>query len=243
MMIYPSIDILEHKCVRLEKGRYDRVTVYPKSPLEYAAEWESLGARYIHVVDLDGARTGSPSNAGMIGRIAAAAGIPVQAGGGIRSMEAADRLFESGVQRIILGTSAVKNPDFLGKALEKYGDRIVIGIDAKDGFVAVDGWENKSTYEAVPFARMMQKLGIRTVVYTDVSRDGMLTGPNLEAMKLMAVSVTMDVIASGGVGKKDDVDALRGTGVSGVIIGKALYEGKINLKEIINADKESHSMP
>ncbi len=229
MIIYPAIDLLDGKCVRLSQGKYDQVTVYSENPAEFAALWTSKGARYIHVVDLNGARTGKPQNDIVLAEIVKRAGVPIQVGGGIRSMKRIDVLLALGVERVILGTGAVKNPDYVAEAVKKHGNRIVIGIDAKDGFVAVDGWEKKSTRKAVEFAREMESIGVATIIYTDISRDGMLIGPNLKAMESMAAAVDCSVIASGGVGSISDIIALNSTGVSGVIIGKALYENKFDL--------------
>ncbi len=229
MIIYPAIDLLDGKCVRLSQGKYDQVTVYSENPAEFAAIWTSKGAQYIHVVDLNGARTGNPLNDSVLSEIVEKAGVPIQVGGGIRSMERIDELLTIGVERVILGTGAVKDPEFVAEAVKKYNEGIVIGIDAKDGFVAVDGWENKSTRKAVEFAREMESIGIATIIYTDISRDGMLTGPNLKAMESMVCAVDCSVIASGGVGSISDIIDLSHTGVSGVITGKALYENKFDL--------------
>ena len=229
MIIYPAIDLLDGKCVRLSQGKYDQVTVYSENPAEFAAIWTSKGAQYIHVVDLNGARTGNPLNDSVLSEIVEKAGVPIQVGGGIRSMERIDELLTIGVERVILGTGAVKDPEFVAEAVKKYNEGIVIGIDAKDGFVAVDGWENKSTRKAVEFAREMESIGIATIIYTDISRDGMLSGPNLKALERMVSAVDCSVIASGGVGSISDIIDLSHTGVSGVITGKALYENKFDL--------------
>lgn len=233
MIIYPAIDLLDGKCVRLSQGNYNKATVYSDNPAEFAAVWTAKGAMFIHVVDLNGARTGQPVNDSVLIEIVKNAGAPVQVGGGIRSMKRISELIEIGVQRVILGTGAVKNPDFVAEAVNNYGERIVVGIDAKDGYVAVDGWENKSSRKAIEFAKEMESLGVCTIIYTDISRDGMLNGPNLQAMKTMVSSVNCSVIASGGVSSIDDILALYSTGVSGVITGRALYENKFDLKEAI----------
>ena len=187
------------------------------------------------MVDLNGARTGEPVNNSVISQIVKKAGVPVQVGGGIRSMQRIRELLDTGVRRVILGTGAVKEPGFVRQAVAEFGDAIVVGIDAKDGFVATDGWEEKSSREAIEFAKEMEEIGVATIIYTDIARDGMLTGPNIEAMEKMAAAVGCDVIASGGVSCVEDITALAGTGVSGVITGKALYEGRLDLEEAVMA--------
>lgn len=233
MIIYPAIDIKDGKCVRLVQGLYSDMTVYSDNPLEMAMKFEQAGAQFLHTVDLDGARNGEPVNLDVIAEIAAALKIPVQLGGGVRNLKTLENAFEKGISRIILGTAAVKNPDFVKKALQQYGDKIAVGIDAKDGKVAIEGWEETSDFTAVAFARKMQKLGAKTIIYTDISRDGMLAGPNLNAMEEMVRAIEIEVIASGGVKGIDDIKNLKETGVAGVIVGKALYTGNIDLKEAI----------
>ncbi len=231
MRIYPAIDIKDGKCVRLFKGEFDKVTVYGNDPAEMAKKWESLGAEFIHTVDLDGALRGSGVNADAIERICAAVSIPVQTGGGIRTMADIEAKLSMGVARVIIGTKAVSDEAFVRAAVEKYGERIVIGIDAKDGYVAVDGWEKVSEFTAVEFAKKMQSLGVKTIVYTDIATDGTLAGPNVAAMREMAEAVDMEVIASGGVGSAEHIRALENTGVAGAIVGKALYSGNVTLKD------------
>ncbi len=235
MIIYPAIDIIGGKCVRLQQGSYSDVTVFGDSPVDMARKWESLGAEYLHVVDLDGARSGKSENAEIIAQIAKTLKIPVQIGGGIRTLETIEAYLSGGLSRVILGTSAVNNREMLISALKEYKDKIAVGIDAKDGKVAIHGWEKTSDFTAVEFAKEVEALGTKTIIYTDISRDGMLKGPNLQAMKEMADSVSLNVIASGGVSKLADIVDLKQTGVSGVIVGKALYTGNVNLKEAIEA--------
>lgn len=235
MIIYPAIDIIGGKCVRLQQGSYSDVTVFGDSPVDMAKKWESLGAEYLHVVDLDGARSGKSENAEIIAQIAKTLKIPVQIGGGIRTLETIEAYLSGGLSRVILGTSAVNNREMLISALKEYKDKIAVGIDAKDGKVAIHGWEKTSDFTAVEFAKEVEALGTKTIIYTDISRDGMLKGPNLQAMKEMADSVSLNVIASGGVSKLADIVDLKQTGVSGVIVGKALYTGNVNLKEAIEA--------
>lgn len=238
MIIYPAIDIINGKCVRLQQGSYDDVTVFGDNPVEMAIKWESQGAQYLHLVDLDGARSGNTDNAEVIKQIASKLTIPVQLGGGIRSLDTIETIISYGVSRVILGTSAVNNPEMLKLALKEYNEKIVVGIDAKDGMVAIHGWEKTSDFTAIEFARKVEALGTKTIIYTDISRDGMLKGPNLEAMSEMAKSVGISVIASGGVSCLQDIINLKSTGVSGVIVGKALYTGNIDLKKAIDSLKE-----
>ena len=233
MIIYPAIDILGGRCVRLRKGNYDEVTVYSDNPVEFVSKWTAMGARYIHVVDLDGARTGNPVNDHIIREIAGKPGIRIQTGGGIRSLDRIDSLIKSGVSRVILGTVAVSDPKLVMEAVRRYGSAVAVGIDARDGFVATEGWERESGKSAVGLAIEMEDIGVNTIIYTDISTDGMMSGPNLEAMKKMAGSVGCSVIASGGVSCTEDILELKGTGVAGVIVGTALYEGRIDLAEAI----------
>ncbi|MGN0182901.1 MAG: 1-(5-phosphoribosyl)-5-[(5-phosphoribosylamino)methylideneamino]imidazole-4-carboxamide isomerase [Candidatus Ornithomonoglobus sp.] len=237
MRIYPAIDIKDGQCVRLLKGRFDKITVYGNDPAEMAKKWEALGGEYIHVVDLDGALKGHGVNADAIRKICESVSVPVQTGGGIRTMEDIEAKLACGIDRVIIGTKAVSNPEFVREAVEKYGDRIVIGIDAKDGMVAIEGWEKTSEFKAVEFARKMADLGVKTIVYTDIATDGTLAGPNVGAMREMVENVNVNVIASGGVGKLEHVKALVPTGVEGVITGRALYTGDLDLPEAIRAGK------
>jgi phosphoribosylformimino-5-aminoimidazole carboxamide ribotide isomerase len=237
MRIYPAIDIKDGKCVRLFKGQFSDVTVYGDSPAEMAKKWENLGGEYIHVVDLDGALKGHGVNATKIKEICDSVSVPVQTGGGIRTMEDIEAKFACGIDRVIIGTKAVSDSEFVKRAVDKYGRRIVIGIDAKDGMVAVEGWEKTSDFTAVEFAKKMVSIGVGTIVYTDIATDGTLAGPNVAAMAEMAKAVDADIIASGGVGSLDHIKSLTTTGVEGVIVGKALYTEKVNLTEAIKAVK------
>lgn len=231
MIILPAVDLLGGKCVRLLKGDYDKVTVYNDDPLSQAWEFKEAGAQWIHVVDLDAARTGVPTNHAIIRQIAEKTGLKVDTGGGIRNMDTLRRWIEDyGVSRCVLGTAAVRDRAFTENALELYGDKIAIGIDAKDGEVAVDGWTEGSGLDAVEFALIMKSIGAETIVFTDIARDGMLTGPAVSSSKLMVESTGLDVIASGGIGSNEDIDKVRTTGCAGVIVGKAIYEGKVDLK-------------
>jgi len=233
MTIYPAVDIKDGRCVRLRQGSYSDITVFGDDPLEMALRWQKAGARFLHVVDLDGARGRGSINRELIGRIIKALDIPVQTGGGIRTMADIDEVLSLGAARVILGTSAVRDPELVEQAVAKYGGRIAVGIDARNGLVAIEGWEQTSQLTAVAFARRMERLGVETIIYTDIARDGMLTGPNLEAMGEMQRSVSMAVIASGGVSSIDDLIRLKQTGVAGAIVGKAIYTGAIDLEEAL----------
>ncbi len=233
MRIYPAIDIKDGKCVRLLRGSFSDVTVYGDDPVEMALKWEALGGEYIHVVDLDGALKGRGVNAEVIKRICAAADVPVQTGGGIRTMEDIEAKLSCGIARVIIGTKAVSDIGFVKEAVKNYGDRIVIGIDAKDGMAAVEGWEKTSGYTAVELAERMTDIGVKTIVYTDISTDGTLQGPNVAAMREMAAAVDADIIASGGVGSIEHIRSLVPTGVEGVIVGRALYTGDVELSEAV----------
>ncbi len=237
MRIYPAIDIKDGKCVRLLQGRFSDMTVYGDSPADMAQKWQREGGEFLHVVDLDGALKGAGVNAECIREICRRVDIPVQTGGGIRMAEDIKSRFDAGVSRVIIGTKAVSDSEFVKRAVDRYGDRIVIGIDAKDGYAAVEGWERTSDFTAVEFALKMQSLGVKTIVYTDIATDGTLKGPNLAAMTEMADNTGLDVIASGGVGTLEHILSLTSTGVEGVIVGRALYTGDVNLAEAINAVK------
>jgi len=237
MRIYPAIDIKDGKCVRLLQGRFSDVTVYGDNPVEMAKKWEREGGEYLHVVDLDGALKGHGVNAGVISDICKNLNIPVQTGGGIRTMQDIEAKLACGIDRVIIGTSAVKNEEFIKQAVEKYGRRIVVGIDAKDSMVAIEGWEEVSEFTAIDFAKRMESLGVSAFVYTDIATDGTLKGPNVEAMAQMAAAVKADVIASGGIGNIEHVKSLIPTGVEGVIIGRALYADTLKLGEAIKIGK------
>lgn len=234
MIIYPAIDIRGGQCVRLTQGRYDNMTVFAPDPAAMAVKFQAAGASWLHVVDLDGAR-GEAGNRNIIGRIARTLNIPVQTGGGIRTFDDIKQVLDSGVSRVILGTAAVKDPELVKKAVEVYGERIAIGIDAKDGYVAIEGWEKTSSFKAVEFARTMESIGVQTIIYTDIATDGMLSGPNLHAMKEMSDAVGLNIIASGGVSSIEDLLNLKALGLHGAIVGKALYTGAIDLKQALLA--------
>jgi len=232
MTIYPAIDIRGGKCVRLKQGRYDDITIFSDDPVKMALQFQNAGAKYLHVVDLDAAR-GDSDNREIISRIAKELSIPVQTGGGIRTMDDIEEVLGFGISRVILGTSAVKDPEMVRKAVKRYGNSIAVGIDARNGFVAIEGWEKTSELKAVDHARNMEALGVQTIIYTDIATDGMLAGPNILAMSEMVKKVKMDVIASGGVASLKDIRRLKEVGVAGVIVGKAIYTGDVDLRKAL----------
>ena len=239
MRMYPAIDLKDGECVRLFKGDYDKKTVYSDNPVETALKWQESGADFLHVVDLDGARSGDGKNREVIKEICKRVNMKVQTGGGIRTMDDIDALIECGVARVILGTAAVKNFQLVEEAVKKYGEKIVVGIDAKNGFVATDGWEKVSELTAVDFAKKVEKAGVRTIIYTDIATDGAMCGPNTEAMRELCDETNLDVIASGGVSCIDDIKALLKTRVEGAITGRAIYDGKLDLKEAVQLCNDS----
>jgi phosphoribosylformimino-5-aminoimidazole carboxamide ribotide isomerase len=242
MQLYPAIDLKDGQCVRLKQGEFKEITVYSQKPEEVAALWQSQGATFLHLVDLDGALAGRSVNEKVIKKIADTVSMPIEIGGGIRSEEAIESMLSLGVARVIIGTKAVENPEFIWDMVKKFGqDRIVAGVDAKDGMVAVEGWEKISGITASELCNRMREYGVRHIVYTDISRDGMLTGPNVEYTKKLTEETGMDIIASGGMSSMEDLRQLYRAGVRGAIIGKALYEKRIDLKEAIEAfEKRDH---
>ncbi len=242
MQLYPAIDLKDGQCVRLKQGEFKEITVYSQKPEEVAALWQSQGATFLHLVDLDGALAGRSVNDKVIKKIADTVSIPIEIGGGIRSEEAIESMLSLGVARVIIGTKAARNPEFIRDMVKKFGqDRIVAGVDAKDGMVAVEGWEKISGITASELCNRMKEYGVRHIVYTDISRDGMLTGPNVEYTKKLTEETGMDIIASGGMSSMEDLRQLYHAGVCGAIIGKALYEKRIDLKEAIEAfEKQDH---
>ncbi|WP_367565888.1 1-(5-phosphoribosyl)-5-[(5-phosphoribosylamino)methylideneamino]imidazole-4-carboxamide isomerase [Lacrimispora sp.] len=236
MQLYPAIDLKNGQCVRLKQGEFKEITVYSDAPEEIAALWQSQGATFLHLVDLDGALAGYSVNRDVIKKIADTVSIPIEIGGGIRSEEAIESMLSLGVARVIIGTRAVENPEFLGEMVRKFGpERIVAGVDAKDGMVAVEGWEKISTISASDLCGRMKEYGIQHIVYTDIARDGMLSGPNVAYTKKLTDDTGLDIIASGGMSSMEDLRQLYEAGVKGAIIGKALYEKRIDLKEAIDA--------
>jgi len=237
LILFPAIDIRNGKCVRLIQGNYDKEIIYGDSPTEMALEWEKQGAEYIHLVDLDGAKTGDSSNQQAIEAIAKAVSVPIQVGGGIRSMNMIEAHIASGVSRVIIGTAAITNPAFLKEAVEKYGDKIAVSIDARNGFVATDGWTETSDTKAIDLLRGLEKIGVKTVVYTDILKDGMMQGPNFGELSTIDEASSIDIIASGGVSTEEDIVKLREMNLYGAIIGKALYEGAMSLEALMKGEK------
>ena len=237
MNILPAIDLVQKKAVRLYKGDYNEMTVYSDNPLEVAKDFERLGASYIHIVDLEGAKDGTTPNIDVVRSIAENTNLFVEIGGGIRSVEVLEKYFAAGVKRAILGTAAVKDEEFLKKSIALYGDKIAVGADVLDGYIRVKGWLEKSEYTLSAFFEKMQSLGVKTVICTDISKDGAMRGTNLQMYKELSEKFSLDIIASGGVSSIEDVKALREMNVSGAIIGKAYYIGAIDLKEALEVAK------
>ena len=233
MNIFPAIDLLSGKAVRLYKGDYNEVTVYSDNPVEVARSFEAEGARFIHVVDLDGARDGGTPNIETVKQIAEATNMFVEVGGGIRSMEVVDKYLNLGIDRVILGTAAVTDREFLAAAVAKWGDRIAVGVDIKDGYVAIKGWVEKSEIEAFAFCRELEAMGVRTIISTDISKDGAMQGANHDLYKRLSDELGIQIIASGGVSSIDDIIRLFELDIYGAIIGKAYYTGAISLSEAV----------
>lgn len=230
--IFPAIDLLDGHAVRLRQGHYDEVTVYDHDPIALACRFRAAGARYLHVVDLNAARDGVRGHDSLIGRMAQESGLLIQTGGGIRNMATVRSLLATeGIWRIILGTSAVKDPDFTREALSFAPDRVVIGLDARNGMVSVDGWTQDSQVPVMTLALAMKEAGARTVVFTDIARDGMMVGTAVEGVAELVRATGLEVIASGGIASLSDIEAARQAGAAGVIVGKAIYEGKVRLEE------------
>ena len=234
MKIFPAIDLYDKKAVRLFKGDYSQMTVYSNNPIEIAKDFESKGAKFIHMVDLEGAKDGTTPNISIVEDVAKNTSLFVEIGGGIRSMETLDKYFSVGVDRVILGTSAVTDEDFLKEALSRYGEKIAVGADIKDGFVAIKGWLEKSTFTTDDFFAKMCSLGVKTIICTDISKDGAMIGTNREMYRELSSKYSIDIVASGGVSSIDDVRALCDMNLYGAIIGKAYYTGAIDLCEAIN---------
>lgn len=237
MNIFPAIDLFDKKAVRLYKGDYQNMTVYSDNPIEIAIDFKNSGAKYMHVVDLEGAKTGETPNIDVIKKLVSATDMFVEVGGGIRSMEVIDRYISAGVSRVILGTSAVTDKEFLMTALAKYGEKVAVGVDIKDGKVAIKGWTEKSDLDGFAFCKSMQDLGVKTIICTDISKDGAMMGANHELYKRLKEELDISVIASGGVSSLDDVKRLREIDLYGAIIGKAYYTKSIDLAEAIKVAK------
>ena len=237
LIIYPAIDIKAGRCVRLTQGRADQETVYAENPAEVAAQFRAAGSGWVHVVDLDGAFAGEPQNLAVVAAIAAL-GMHVQLGGGLRTRASVERALGFGVSRVVIGTRAAESEHFVGELVQAFGEKIAVGIDAKDGKVAVKGWVDTTGTGALELARRMDAIGVRTLIYTDIGTDGMLTGPNFAAQEAMLAAVKCNVIASGGVSRREDVINLaklaqRHVRLDGVIVGKALYERRVELPDLL----------
>ncbi len=242
MIVIPAIDLKDGRCVRLEQGLMERDTVFCDSPAEQALKWQDQGAEMLHIVDLNGAFAGEPKNRSSIEEIVGSILIPTQLGGGIRDLGTIEAYLSLGISRVILGTAAQRNPEMVKEACDRFPGRIVVGIDAKNGMVAVQGWAEVTDIRAVEMARRFEGYGVSAIIYTDISRDGMLSGPNIEATRELAESITIPVIASGGVSRMSDIEnlmAIEASGVIGVITGKAVYTGAISLAEAVALTKSA----
>ncbi|MBC2039770.1 1-(5-phosphoribosyl)-5-[(5-phosphoribosylamino)methylideneamino]imidazole-4-carboxamide isomerase [Listeria marthii] len=240
MQIFPAIDLKNGQCVRLFQGDFSKTTVVNEDPIAQAKAFATDGATYLHIVDLDGALEGRPVNLETIQKMQTAAKIPVQVGGGIRSMAQVDYYLESGIDRVIIGSAALTDPDFLHAAVQKYGSKIAAGIDAKNGFVATSGWLDVSQVSYLDLAKRMEEMHVKTIIYTDISRDGTLTGPNLEQMAALQKHVSINLIASGGVSSRADLEALAELGLYGAIAGKALYNGNISMSDVTEVEQHAY---
>lgn len=233
MNLFPAIDLYTGWAVRLYQGDYNQMTVYDKDPLSVAKRFRDAGAEYLHMVDLEGAKTGETPNLDTVRTVAAQSGLQVEIGGGIRSEEVIKKYLDAGVLRVILGTAAITQPGFVGEMVAKYGDKIAVGVDVRDGFVAIKGWTELSNRTCFDFCRDMDNLGIKTIICTDISKDGVLGGTNLELYKQLSETLSLDIVASGGVSSLDDIAALQNMGLYGAILGKAVYTGAIDLKQAV----------
>ena len=237
MIIFPAIDLYDKKAVRLFKGDYNQMTVYSENPLEVAKGFKAAGAEYIHMVDLEGAKDGTTPNFDIVASVAKESGLKVEIGGGIRNEETVKKYIDAGVMRVILGTAALNDREFLESVCKKYGDKIAVGADLKDGQVAVKGWLETSNVSGMDFLSEMESLGVKTVICTDISRDGAMRGTNRELYKELSEKFSMDIVASGGVSTIEDIKALREMNLYGAIVGKAIYTGDIDLREAIEVAK------
>ena len=237
MILYPAIDLYEGKAVRLFKGDYNQMTVYNENPLAVAQDFVRCGATHIHMVDLQGARDGTTPNLETVQKIKEQTGLFCEVGGGIRTMEIVDRYLSAGIDRVILGTAAVTDPDFLAAALAKYGEKIAVGIDIKDGYVAIKGWTETSDKDALSFCAQMEAAGVKTIICTDISKDGAMLGTNRELYKTLSEKFSLQIIASGGVSSLEDVRHLAAQNLHGAIIGKAYYSGSLDLAQAIEVAK------
>jgi phosphoribosylformimino-5-aminoimidazole carboxamide ribotide isomerase len=242
VIIYPAIDIRGGQCVRLIEGDYHRETVFDADPVDAALRWQEQGAEWLHVVDLDGAREGKPVNLPTIERIRSAVRIPVQLGGGLRSEDDVVRAFDLGIDRVILGTAALRDPVLIARLAMRWGDRLAVGLDARDGLLATSGWLEQTEERVEDAAARLRKQGVQAFIYTDIRRDGTLSGPNLPALASLVGLLGRGVIASGGIGSLADVEAVARTGADGVIIGRALYDGRVDLPTAITIGRASEPL-
>lgn len=235
MLIFPAIDIIEGKVVRLSQGKFDAKTTYSNDPLSVALKWQEEGAEFLHVVDLDGAKSGRPINLPLIEKIARTLRIPIQLGGGIRDINSLKAVLDKGIKRAILGSSAMRRPGFLREACSRFGERIAVGIDARQGLVSTHGWQEATAKKAVELAREVETSGAKTIIFTDIERDGMLTGCNIDGIEEILAVVKIPLIASGGISTTEDITKLKRLGLAGVIVGKAFYDGKFTLSRAMEA--------
>lgn len=236
MKIFPAIDLKDGQCVRLYQGDFKQQTVVNPDPLEQAKEFADKGATYLHIVDLDGALVGQAVSAPIIKTIKEETQLNIEVGGGIRTLEQVDAYIAAGIDRLIIGSAALNNPAFVKEAVARYGDKIAVGIDAKQGFVAISGWLDVSQTDYISFAKEMEKIGVSTIIYTDIDKDGTLAGPNISHYQALQEAVDMQIIASGGVSGKADLEALAQLGIYGAIVGKAYYSGRITMTEILEVE-------
>ena len=237
MQLFPAIDLYEGKAVRLFKGDYNQMTIYSNDPVAVAKDFECAGAKNIHLVDLEGAKTGETPNFDIVKNIAKSTSLFIEIGGGVRNMDVVEKYLSAGVGRVILGTSAVQNPEFLADAIKKYGEKIAVGVDLKDGYVAIKGWVEKSQFSCDEFFKKLQETGAKYVICTDVSRDGAMQGTNLALYSDLSKKYDINLIASGGISTMDDIKALKNLSLHGAIIGKAYYTGAIDLKDALKVAK------
>ena len=233
MIILPAVDILGGECVRLYKGEYGTARRVASDPLETVKSFEKSGASFIHAVDLDGAKAGAKTNAALFVKLAAAVNVPIELGGGIRDMETVDFYLSGGISRVILGSAALKNKDFCRRAVDKYGEKIAVGIDAKNGKVSAEGWTETSEADYLDFAAEMQEIGVKNIIFTDISKDGTLAGPNFDMLAALSARVKLDITASGGVKDLDDIRKLADMNLYGAIAGRSLYDGTLSLDEAV----------
>lgn len=237
MIILPAIDLKDGKCVRLYQGKFDQKEVVAESAVETAKSFKAQGAEYLHMVDLDGALKGNLKNIDIVSQVIKEVDMPIELGGGIRDMDKIDLLIEKGISRVILGTAALKNPELVKSAVKKYGDKIAVGIDAKEGYVAVSGWLDVSEIYFVDFAKQMESIGVNTIIFTDISKDGTLAGPNLKQLEELKKNVSCNIIASGGIKDIGDIKDIKDMDLYGVIAGKSIYSGTLDLKEAVTLSK------